>query len=107
MYHGAYHGMSIAVKRLNLDITGPLVAAKQFRREASVLACARHENIVQLYGTCPEAHALVFQYVDGGNLANRLSQQSDRPLPWLERLRIAKEVAAGLDHLHGCGVVHM
>jgi len=52
-------------------------------------------------GACPEHGCLVYEYMENGNLEDRIFCRSDTaPLPWQLRFKIASEVASGLLYLH-------
>jgi len=74
-------------------------------REAEAAARLSHPNIVTLYdvGRSELGPYLILELLHGQTLAQRLELG---PLPLLEALRIAIEVASGLAHAHAHGVVH-
>ncbi|KAF8054635.1 hypothetical protein N665_1322s0019 [Sinapis alba] len=75
--------------------------SKEFQQELEILSKIRHPHLVLLLGACPEQGALVYEYMENGNLEDRLFQVNNTPpLPWFERFRIAWEVAAALVFLH-------
>ncbi|KAL0738945.1 hypothetical protein Bca4012_015155 [Brassica carinata] len=75
--------------------------SKEFQQELDILSKIRHPHLVLLLGACPEQGALVYEYMENGNLEDRLFQVNNTPpLPWFERVRIAWEVAAALVFLH-------
>lgn len=51
---------------------------------------------------------MVLQYADGGNLRDylRKSKNSQSPLTWPDKYRIALEIAEGLLCLHAEGILH-
>ncbi|CAG8633963.1 15873_t:CDS:2 [Cetraspora pellucida] len=65
------------------------------------------DNLMQLYGVSQDLEStncmLVLQYADSGNLREFLDHKE---LPWTNKLRIARDIAYGLRHLHKAGVVH-
>ncbi|RIB18912.1 kinase-like domain-containing protein [Gigaspora rosea] len=65
------------------------------------------DNLLQLYGVSQDLEStncmLVLQYADSGNLREFLDQKEQ---PWINKLRIARDIAYGLRHLHKAGVVH-
>ncbi|KAG2641121.1 hypothetical protein PVAP13_2KG161816 [Panicum virgatum] len=82
----------------------------EFYAEVAVLARLRHRNLATLVGYCLGGrggdHALVYEYLAGGNLWRALFQGE---LPWRRRLEVAGDVAEGLAYLHGLrdgAVVH-
>ncbi|MCU0719092.1 MAG: protein kinase [Pirellula sp.] len=51
---------------------------------------------------------LVYEYVEGGSLQDRLANREGRKmLPWSQRVSIAYQVASALHYLHGLRVIHM
>jgi len=75
------------------------------QKEAEAAAQLNHPNIVSLYdvGTCESGPYLIMELLRGENLRERI-RRGRVPLP--EALEIAIEIAWGLDHAHGAGVVH-
>ncbi|PKI42321.1 hypothetical protein CRG98_037292 [Punica granatum] len=65
-----------------------------------------HRNLVSLVGYCDDAEnmALIYEFMENGDLRHHLSDQSSTyVLTWKDRLRIAVDAAQGLDYLHnGC-----
>lgn len=89
----------VAIKILNTDGKGN---NEQFLREVEVLTRLNHPHMVLLMGACPEMQCLVYEYLAGGSLEDRLScKDGSQPLPWEDRFRIILEVACGLAFLHG------
>ncbi len=76
-------------------------------REEELVAAARlsHRNIVPIFdiGLCEEGLYIVLELLRGATLAQRLDRGT---IPFREALRIAAEVASGLAHTHGQGIVH-
>lgn len=62
-------GQEVAIKYLNQN-----GEAESFRREVEGLSRIRHPNLVYLFGFCMEddCYYLVYEYCDGGNLAQQL-----------------------------------
>lgn len=66
-----------------------------------VLSKLRHPNLVTLIGACPESWALVYEYLSGGSLEDRLTcKDNSPPLPWQARIQIATELCSVLIFLH-------
>ena len=69
--------------------------------QVRVLSQLRHPNLVKLIGSCPEAFALIYEYVPNGSLEDRLScKDNSPPLSWQTRVSIAKGLCSVLDYLH-------
>jgi serine/threonine protein kinase len=92
---------TVAVKLL-----APHADRLRFEREARAAAALSHPNICVLYsyGETGGRPFMVFEYLPGGSLEDRLAP--GRPLPDGDTQRIAVEIAAGLAHAHARGLVH-
>ncbi|GFQ01028.1 U-box domain-containing protein 35 [Phtheirospermum japonicum] len=74
---------------------------KQFQQELEILSKIRHPNLLTLLGACPDRGCLVYEYMENGSLDERLFRRNNTPpIPWLDRYRIAHEVASALIFLH-------
>jgi len=97
-------GRTVAFKAVR---AGDRAALREERlvREAEAAARLSHPNIVTLHDVGRTEHGpyLVLELLRGQTLADRLEQG---PVPVREALRIGVEMAKGLAHAHGEGVVH-
>ena len=77
----------------------------RFSREAQVLASLNHPNIASIYGLedSDNKHALVLELVEGETLAERISRGA---VPLEESLKIALQIAEGLEAAHEKGIIH-
>ncbi|KAK4590860.1 hypothetical protein RGQ29_021164 [Quercus rubra] len=78
---------------------------KEFQAEAQLLMIVHHRNLVSLVGYCDEddQKALIYEYMENGNLHQHLSVKNTNVMTWNERLNIAVDAAHGLEYLHnGC-----
>jgi Tol biopolymer transport system component len=82
----------------------------RFSREAQTLAALSHPNIAHIYGLVEapveggaQVHALVMEWVDGEDLAQRLARG---PIPVDDALAIAKQIAEALESAHEQGIIH-
>jgi len=77
----------------------------RFEREARLLASLNHPNIATLYGLeqVDGGHVLAMELVEGEDLAARIQRG---PVPVDEALRVALQIAEGLEAAHERGVVH-
>ncbi|XP_056848377.1 receptor-like kinase TMK2 [Raphanus sativus] len=96
-------GTDIAVKRMGKE--DPLIGIDAFTCEVRVLSKIHHRNLVVLLGYCLEGEdrLLVYQLMHQGPLSNHLYHPRDRglkPLDWTKRLKIALDVARGIEYLH-------
>ncbi|KAK4741478.1 hypothetical protein SAY87_025066 [Trapa incisa] len=98
VYKATLDHTPVAIKALRPDVS---TGFRQFQREVEVLSCMRHPNMVILVGACPEYGCLVYEYMDNGNLEERLiCKGGTPPIPWLTRFKIAAEIGTGLAFLH-------
>ena len=93
-------------RKVVVKLLAPGADRDRFRREAQAVASLSHPNIVRLFDFGDEGGRprMVFEYLAGGSLDDRLAQ--GEPIAHEEIARIAREVAAGLAHAHERGVVH-
>ena len=77
----------------------------RFKREAQVLASLNHPNVAAIHGfeEANGVQALVLELVEGVTLADRIAQG---PVPIVEALPIARQIAEGLEAAHEQGIVH-
>ncbi|KAF6260293.1 hypothetical protein COO60DRAFT_1459743 [Scenedesmus sp. NREL 46B-D3] len=116
VYRGCLHGgTQVAIKVLAADSQQ---GQAEFDRELRVLGSLHHRHLLPLLGSCPERRALVYDFMEGGSLQDRLqllaqapagpagaapangAAAAAAPLPWCERVRICHEVVLGLMWLH-------
>jgi eukaryotic-like serine/threonine-protein kinase len=99
----------VAVKVLDPDFDDAEAGAR-FRREGRTAARLSHPNIVQVYDAGEdelegrEVSYIVMEYLPGGDLKALVDARG--PLPGKMLSRIGADVAAGLAHAHGRGVIH-
>ncbi|KAJ3689817.1 hypothetical protein LUZ61_018981 [Rhynchospora tenuis] len=98
VYKGSLRQTTVAIKVLHSQNLG---GQAQFQQEVRVLTNVRHPNLVTLIGACPEASALVYEYLPNGSLEDRLvCANNTPPLSWQVRTRIIGEICLALIFLH-------
>jgi len=99
------HGRRVAIKVLDPDLTS-VMGPERFRREIEIASKLSHPHILPVYDSGRTADSLYFvaPYIEGPTLRERLTRE--RQLGIDEAIRIASEVASGLDYAHRQGVVH-
>jgi serine/threonine-protein kinase len=77
----------------------------RFEREAQVLASLNHSHIAQIHGLeeTDGTKALVLELVEGETLQELIARG---PIPVEEALKIAIQIAEGLEAAHGKGIIH-
>jgi serine/threonine protein kinase len=102
----AQTGAVVALKLLKPDLAGDPGLIRRLLREARAAGTVEHRHLVGLLdaGQDDGQHYLALELVPGISVAERID--ADGPLPLDDVVRIAADVAAGLDALHGAGIVH-
>jgi serine/threonine-protein kinase len=98
-------GTTAALKIVRPALLEKPDAAARFRREGKVLKGIEHRNVVRLIDV-GEADGFPFMalgFVDGGDLADRLTQG---PLSPAEAIRLASDMLRGLSAIHAAGILH-
>src|SRR5215204_5133243 len=96
----------IAVKILHPHFTEDEEYVERFRREARAVAQLSHPNIVTVIdrGEDEGRQFIVFEYVEGENLKQRLERTG--PMPARDALLLALQMARALAFAHGRGLIH-
>jgi eukaryotic-like serine/threonine-protein kinase len=98
-------GRSVALKMLPEMFARDPERVARFDREAKVLASLNHANIAALHGfeQADGKSFLVMELVEGATLADRIERG---PIPVVECLKIAHQIADALESAHEKGIVH-
>ena len=104
-------GRDVAIKVLRPEVAGSPERLARFEREAKLLASLNHPHIAQIYGVeeGQAGHAglsgpfLVLELVEGDTLADVIARG---PVPLVEALRIARQIAEALEAAHEQGIIH-
>nr|XP_043630588.1 U-box domain-containing protein 33-like [Erigeron canadensis] len=101
IFRGFLRHTEVAIKILHSQ------ESSEFQQEVNVLSKLRHPNIVILLGACPDASIIIYEYLSGGSLEDRLNcKHNTPPLSMQHRILIAAELCSVLIFLHSCGIVH-
>ncbi|HYN07310.1 MAG TPA: protein kinase [Vicinamibacterales bacterium] len=98
-------GRDVAIKILPDTFARDADRLARFRREAQALAALNDPHIAQIFHLedVGQSVALVMEFVEGRTLAEAISA---RALDQDEALRLAAEIAAGLETAHEKGIIH-
>ncbi|CAN5232072.1 hypothetical protein BH11PLA2_BH11PLA2_25800 [soil metagenome] len=97
----------VAIKVLALGRDLDPRARERFRREGRAAASLQHENLVPVYATViPETGSpfLIMPFIDGPTLAEWIARQ--RVVPPRLAAQIMRQIAGGVQALHGAGFLH-
>lgn len=103
--HDPRHNRKVAVKVMHPDLA-LLIGSNRFLKEIETTANLQHPNILPLFDSGKVGNTVfyVMPFVQGGSLRTRLTRETHLPVD--DAVRIACEIAAGLDYAHRHGVVH-
>lgn len=97
-------GRVVALKVIREDFMSNTEAAHRFIREAQSASALQHPGIVTIFDICVgEPMYIAMEYVDGGNLRDKLNK---KPMSVQEFLGIAIEICEALDAAHSKGIIH-
>ena len=95
----------VAIKVLPEEFSHDAERVARFQREAEVLASLSHPHIAAIYDLTEfeDWRCLILELVEGETLAERIARG---PVPIVEALAIAKQIAEAIEAAHEKGVVH-
>ena len=98
-------GRDVAIKVLRKELASEPEGLKRFEREARTASALNHPNITTIYhiGDHEGTRYIVMEYVEGKTLRELLGEG---PLPSQTLLRLASQIAEGLDKAHSARIVH-
>jgi eukaryotic-like serine/threonine-protein kinase len=100
-------GVTRVIKVVRSQISESADAHERFLREARAATKVQHPNVAVLhdFSALPDgSHYMVWEYIDGENLAQRL--RAAGTLPLRQALRIAIQAGQGLEAIHRAGIIH-
>ncbi len=95
----------VAIKRILGKGANSKAAIRRFVTEAKAIAALSHPNVVQIYdyGRATDGPFLIMEYVDGGNLAERCTNQA---IPLEIAVELTCQLCEGLAKAHAAGIIH-
>ncbi|HEY7482106.1 MAG TPA: protein kinase [Gemmatimonadales bacterium] len=103
--HDPRHNRKVAIKVMHAELA-TLVGPERFLKEIETTANLQHPHILPLFdsGQVEGTVFYVMPYVQGESLRSRLNRETQLPVG--DAIRVAAEIAAGLDYAHRQGVIH-
>ncbi|KAK4489132.1 hypothetical protein RD792_004926 [Penstemon davidsonii] len=111
IYRGVYKQRDVAIKLISQPQEDGELASfleKQFTSEVALLFRLRHPNIITFVAACkkPPVFCIITEYYPGGSLRKYLHQQEPYSLPLNLVLKLALDIARGMQYLHAQGILH-
>jgi tRNA A-37 threonylcarbamoyl transferase component Bud32 len=113
LYRGNYNDEPVAVKIIRIpddDENGILTTRleKQFSREVTLLSRLHHQNVIKLVAAIrnPPVFCIITEYLSEGSLRAHLRKLEDKSLPLEKVVKLALDIARGIEFIHSRGVIH-
>ncbi|XP_074316904.1 serine/threonine/tyrosine-protein kinase HT1-like [Silene latifolia] len=111
IYRGLYNHKEVAIKLISQPEEDPDLASKiegEFASEVSLLFRLTHPNIITFFAACkkPPVFCIITEYMSGGSLRKYLHQQEPHSVPLDLVLKLALDIARGMQYLHSQGILH-
>ncbi len=99
-------GRRVALKLLPDHLAADRKLNERFQQEARAAAAISHPQVAHIYevGEIDGQRYIAMEYVEGVTLRKRL--RDVEPLPTVEALKLAAQVAAALGSAHASGIIH-
>jgi serine/threonine-protein kinase len=99
-------GKVVALKVLRRELGEDEVFRERFSQEARAAAEVHHPNLLPIFeeGEAEGRNYLIVRYAEGGSLDNRIRESGALDVD--ATIRLAEQLASGLDALHDAGLVH-
>jgi len=81
---------------------------ERFKYEGEALKKLNHTNIINIFdiGKTGNIYYLSMEYLEGGNLKNKITSKKGKELEENEIINILKKVASALEYAHKTGIIH-
>ncbi|KAL7618405.1 hypothetical protein Lser_V15G01023 [Lactuca serriola] len=111
IYRGVYKQNDVAVKLISQPEEDRDLASmleRQFTSEVDMLFRLKHPNIITFFAACkkPPVFCIINEYLCGGSLRAYLHQQEPYSLHPNLVLKLAIDIARGMQYLHSQGIIH-
>ncbi|KAH7446743.1 hypothetical protein KP509_01G071900 [Ceratopteris richardii] len=111
VYHGMYKESPVAVKIIRQPDDNSVISDRLeqiFSNEVTTLSILNHHNIIKFVAACrkPPVLCVVTEYLQGGSLRSFLHKREGQCVALDKVLRMALNIAAGMEYLHMKGIMH-
>ncbi|XP_060204843.1 serine/threonine/tyrosine-protein kinase HT1-like [Lycium barbarum] len=111
IYRGVYKHREVAIKLISQPEEDGNLATfleKQFTSEVALLLRLKHPNIITFIAACkkPPVFCIITEYLPGGSLRKYLHQQEPYSVPLNIVVKLALDIAHGMQYLHAEGILH-
>ncbi|XP_039025508.1 serine/threonine/tyrosine-protein kinase HT1-like [Hibiscus syriacus] len=111
IYRGIYKQRDVAIKIISQPEEDENLAnflENQFISEVALLFHLRHPNIITFVAACkkPPVFCIITEYLAGGSLRKYLHHQEPYSVPLDLALKLALDIARGMQYLHSQGILH-
>ncbi|KAI4343758.1 hypothetical protein L6164_011067 [Bauhinia variegata] len=111
IYRGIYKQSDVAIKLISQPEEDEDLAVqleKQFNSEVALLFPLRHPNIIAFVAACKKTpvFCIITEYLAGGSLRKYLQHQEPHSVPHKLVLKLALDIARGMQFLHSQGILH-
>ncbi|KAK4568589.1 hypothetical protein RGQ29_004130 [Quercus rubra] len=111
IYRGIYKQRDVAIKLISQPEEDENLASmleNQFISEVALLFRLRHPNIITFFAACKKApvFCIITEYLAGGSLRKYLHHQEPHSVPLNLVLKLALDIARGMQYLHSQGILH-
>lgn len=98
----------VAIKKLRSELQVNPRERERFLKEAEMVASLHHPHIVDIYTIIRDSSGtyLVFEYVSGTTLHDRLNESPGRRMPPAKAFAILRRIGEAVDHAHSRRVIH-
>ncbi len=97
----------VAIKVLKSEHNCTVDKLQRFRREAQIISCLDHPNIVKVYAigmVTDEQPYIAMEFLDGKQVSEIIGCEG--PLPWQKALPLFKQICEALEYAHSMQIIH-
>ena len=108
VYKGTWRNNEVAIKKFIKPLNEEQL--EQFIIEAQMMRdVCNHKNVIKLFGVCIESphYCIITPFYKNGSIKDYYIDNKDRKQwKWSDLIKVAKQTAAGIDHLHMENMIH-